>query len=31
MAPAEPTRRKSAEQRREEIVHIAIAHFALGG
>ena len=31
MAPDEPTRRKSAEQRREEIVHIAIAHFALGG
>jgi AcrR family transcriptional regulator len=31
VATAEPARRKSAEQRREEIVHIAIAHFALGG
>src|SRR3954451_10317096 len=31
MAPDEPSRRKSAEQRREEIVHVAIAHFALGG
>ena len=29
--PDEPTRRKSAEQRREEIVQIAIEHFALGG
>src|SRR3954465_13634301 len=31
MAPDEPSRRKSAEQRREEIVHVAIAHFAEGG
>jgi AcrR family transcriptional regulator len=31
MAPDEPSRRKSAEQRRHEIVEIAIAHFALGG
>jgi AcrR family transcriptional regulator len=32
MAPqATPRTRKSAEQRREEIVAIAIAHFALGG
>jgi AcrR family transcriptional regulator len=29
--PGTMARRKSAEQRREEIVHIAIEHFALGG
>jgi AcrR family transcriptional regulator len=28
---SDTTRRKSADQRREEIVHIAIEHFALGG
>jgi AcrR family transcriptional regulator len=28
---AAPTRRKSAEERREEILAIAIAHFAVGG
>jgi AcrR family transcriptional regulator len=31
MAARDVTRRKSAEQRREEIVRIAIEHFALGG
>jgi AcrR family transcriptional regulator len=31
MAAKDVTRRKSAEQRREEIVDIAIRHFALGG
>jgi AcrR family transcriptional regulator len=31
MATRDVTRRKSAEERREEIVHIAIEHFALGG
>jgi len=31
MATAEAPRRKSAEQRREEIVQIAIGYFALGG
>jgi AcrR family transcriptional regulator len=28
---AAPTRRKSAEERREEIVNVAMAHFAAGG
>jgi AcrR family transcriptional regulator len=31
MAASDVTRRKSAAERREEIVHIAIGHFALGG
>jgi AcrR family transcriptional regulator len=31
MAARDVTRRKSAEERREEIVRIAIEHFALGG
>jgi AcrR family transcriptional regulator len=31
MAARDVTRRKSAEQRREEIVRVAIEHFALGG
>jgi len=31
MATRDVTRRKSAEERREEIVRIAIEHFALGG
>src|SRR5919202_2247814 len=31
MAAAEPRTRKSAEERREEILAVAIRHFAVGG